>query len=219
MAFLLSSVKPKRTIKENCDAYRPKLFHQRGGDFDAARQKAREEKQPLAPHSWGPKKTLNIAILLRCLKQAAQDWADDQCKACDDLSALTAEQKDVDVSSCQSKFRRPTCGSSPVDPQLLLQVRQLSAFVSPTYESAVGSGPSNFSTLVKTSLARDCFSRKLSIPVSPGLCGEQVLKEIQMTDHGGAWRKAGGLRGVRRQSAKKKLRWTEESQRCVERRC
>lgn len=69
LAFLLSSEEAKRSIKENIDAYRNKYQHLHGGDVEAARVKAREDKAALQPHQWGPKNTFNTVILLRCFKQ------------------------------------------------------------------------------------------------------------------------------------------------------
>lgn len=110
LAFLLSSEESKRTIKENCDAYRNKLLHQHNGDIEGARQRAREAKEQLPAHPWGLKKTFHTVILLRCLKQSAQDWSDEQNSAYEYLHNLTAEQMEIDVSSCQSKFQQPMTG-------------------------------------------------------------------------------------------------------------
>ena len=107
LAFLLSSEEAKQSTKENCDAYKNKLLLQHGGDVEAARQKAREDKQPLAPHPWGAKKTFTTLILLRCFKQAAQDWTPEQNMAYEHLTSLTADEMDLEIASCQSKFQQP----------------------------------------------------------------------------------------------------------------
>ena len=110
LAFLISSEELKRTLKESQDAYKNKQLQQHGGDVEAARAKAREERRQLEAHPWGSKKYFNYHLLCKYYQKMGQDWSDDQKAAMDHVLSLTPEQVDSEVAACYSKFQTPMEG-------------------------------------------------------------------------------------------------------------